>query len=214
MLEWFGFQDKYLDLCRAKREKIVELTGSTHLVSVHMRYDKDYRLHRMTIDPCYYQLAMQKIRHDFYGERLCFLLFSNSLAEAKRLLKCEDVVVPAGTMFEDLCLMSLCDSHIVPNSTFSWWGAWLAHGPKGEVIRPSIVPVPEGGYGPDDWFPSDWVAVEATRERLTPRILVNRIRDEYPFAVAKTLRKPFNFFKRLLKRFILGMDSRQRRQNF
>ena len=34
----------------------------------------------------------------------------------------------------DLCLMSLCDYHIIANSSFSWWGAWLARSEK--IIAP------------------------------------------------------------------------------
>jgi hypothetical protein len=36
---------------------------------------------------------------------------------------------------EELFLMSLCDHHIISNSTFSWWGAWVAG--DEQVVYPS-----------------------------------------------------------------------------
>lgn len=44
-------------------------------------------------------------------------------------------VSETGDTYIDLCIMSLCSGHIIANSSFSWWGAWLSNSDK--VIAPS-----------------------------------------------------------------------------
>ena len=196
VLKWFHFQDELLERCYAKLQQIVKSTrGATHIVSIHMRYGKDVRFWRLTINPSYYQLAIKKIRHEFYGERLSFILFSDVPDEAMRMLKNEgeDIILHHGTMFEDLCLMSLCDSHIIANSTFSWWGAWLSESTKGIVVRPSVWPTnaTSNGLVPEDICPSDWLAIKSRREKLTVRIFVNRLYDEYPRTIFAVIKNAF-----------------------
>lgn len=57
--------------------------------------------------------------------------------------------------FQDLRLMSLCRHHILANSSFSWWGAWLSRTTDGLVIAPARW------YAVDrptpDLIPSRWI---------------------------------------------------------
>lgn len=57
-----------------------------------------------------------------------------------------------GEDYEDVHLMSKCKNHIISNSSFSWWGAWLCRhkypiiiGPKNAKYLPSL--------------PSNWIAI-------------------------------------------------------
>lgn len=60
---------------------------------------------------------------------------------------------------EDLRLMSLCRHHIIANSSFSWWGAWLAGRPGQVVCAPQRW---FGAYGHDtrDLVPERWARLE------------------------------------------------------
>lgn len=55
----------------------------------------------------------------------------------------------------DMRLMSQADHHIISNSTFSWWGAWLNPSPDKIVIAPSRWFV--NGTDDSDLIPSSWI---------------------------------------------------------
>lgn len=55
----------------------------------------------------------------------------------------------------DMQLMSQCKHHIIANSTFSWWGAWLANKSRGWTIAPSKWFV-DHSIDTSDLHCSDW----------------------------------------------------------
>jgi hypothetical protein len=58
--------------------------------------------------------------------------------------------------YEDLRLMTYCQYHIIANSTFSWWGAWLCQHPDKIVIAPKNW-FREAQHRTDDLIPTDWI---------------------------------------------------------
>lgn len=60
--------------------------------------------------------------------------------------------------YHDLCLMALCSDFIIANSTFSWWGAWLAN--KGKVYYPSKWFGPALNNNLKDLFLSKWIKID------------------------------------------------------
>jgi hypothetical protein len=56
---------------------------------------------------------------------------------------------------EDLRLMSFCKHHIIANSTFSWWGAWLGQNSAKVVIAPQKW-FANAQFDTRDVIPSEW----------------------------------------------------------
>jgi len=59
---------------------------------------------------------------------------------------------------EDLYLMSLCQHHIIANSSFSWWGAWLAQAKNQIVIAPKRWFL-TGEVDDSDLIPEKWIRI-------------------------------------------------------
>jgi hypothetical protein len=121
---------------KSKGESIIDIPENS--VSIHVRRG-DYTQfldHHPTQKMEYYINSM----NDFVG--IPKFIFSDDIEWCRNnfkstgddsnifLVDCEDP-------FCSLYLMSKCKNHIIANSSFSWWGAWLS-GSRGKVIAPSV----------------------------------------------------------------------------
>ena len=91
-----------------------------------------------------------------------FYLFSDDMGWAVQQFDAEMPIAPVDVntgrghdgAVDDLWLMSQCKHHIISNSTFSWWGAWLGDSENSRVVAPERMsePIP-------DWVPARWEIV-------------------------------------------------------
>lgn len=105
-------------------------------VSLHIRRG-DYTLypnHHPVCSMNYYKSAMDK----FNPEETKFLVFSDDIEWCREEFKGDQFIfVDSGSPYSDLKIMTLCDHHIIANSSYSWWGAWLNQKENKRVIAPS-----------------------------------------------------------------------------
>lgn len=116
---------------------------SVNAVSLHVRRGDflDSSLNKIhgTCSIDYYERAADLISKQITNP--VFFIFSDDLNWARENIKLQQdlVVVDINndkTAYEDLRLMSACKHHIVANSSFSWWGAWLNPHPDKIIIAP------------------------------------------------------------------------------
>ena len=131
----------------------------TNSISIHVRRG-DYLKNPQYFDICntvYYRKAIGLIKEKTDNAR--FYVFSDDIQWVK-----ENLELPQNTVYvnwnmktdswQDMCLMSHCRHHIIANSTFSWWGAWLNKNEKKIVICPKMFSRTENlvNVMPDEWI--------------------------------------------------------------
>ena len=101
----------------------------------------------------YYEKALGK----FDSERQV-VIFSDDpqWCVEQKLFESDRFIVSSGNdPYVDLYLMTQCSDFIIANSTFSWWGAWLAN--KGKVIAPKKWFGPNNSHlNTKDLYPEHW----------------------------------------------------------
>ncbi len=134
-------------------------------IVLHVRqgdYHEDVNAFIGVLGPNYYRNALIEIRKA--GITKPVWVFSNDIDSAKNTLGLDFdknikwIVAPVGTdSAEELAIMQFGSAHIIANSTFSWWGAYLSQSTK-MVIAPEFWF--KGEKEPLDLIPPDWKRIE------------------------------------------------------
>lgn len=136
ILKRFKFKEDVVKLS-VERLKSISVEGKRNL-AVHIRRGQD-RPGLQELHPF--------IPKDFYDRAISLLpdrnvlIFTDDFAWVKQNFpqyKVMEWVEHQRPDFVDMCTMSMCDDHIIANSTFSWWSAWLSQAENKTVIAPNL----------------------------------------------------------------------------
>jgi len=139
------------------------MMGQSEAVSLHVRrgdYVTNARARQIFCEcgPEYYERAL-----DLIPESGPVLVFSDDPAWCRQRLPRKRELIFVGEQgsrdgVADLWLMTQASHHIIANSTFSWWGAWLSGNRKGLKIAPERW-FCERNERARDLVPQEWIRV-------------------------------------------------------
>ena len=160
---------EFPELDSKNQDMAMRMLTATNSVSVHIRRG-DYLRSQQTYNThgilplSYYQSALGCLK-DLYPD-ISLFIFSDDISWAKENLVGLNVRKSFiegnadSESWKDMALMTYCKHHIIANSSFSWWGAWLKKN-DGEVYAP------EHWYNPTyvnfniaDFIPEKWNLVK------------------------------------------------------
>ena len=148
----------------ALNEEITAIIQGCEAVSLHVRRgdyvsSKSASQHHVTSTLNYYETAISEITSRLRNPH--FFVFSDDPGWVKKNLRSEAPITYLDhngpkKAYEDLRLMSLCRHHVIANSSFSWWGAWLSAYPEKIVIAPQAW-FNQGDIDTRDLIPEGWL---------------------------------------------------------
>jgi hypothetical protein len=121
--------------------------SNKHTASVHGTCSPSYykkavaHINEKLDDPVYFIFSddIEWVKDNFSINNECYFVENNDGKDS----------------YVDMHLMSLCSHHIIANSSFSWWGAWLNPSKTKIVIAPNIWFA--NGSNSNDNVPKSWV---------------------------------------------------------
>jgi hypothetical protein len=165
--KWFAPRER---LAGAAADVLARIEASRLPASVHIRRG-DYlnpgtaEFHGILGEP-YYREALGRLGGAIRGEPELFV-FSDDPEAAEQVLN----FVPSSRLthvrgaperpWEDMALMARCRHHVIANSSFSWWGAWLNRAPDKVVVAPRawFAQTQLSKWNTCDLYPPAWLLV-------------------------------------------------------
>ena len=119
-----------------------EIIAHSNSVSLHIRrgdyLKEEIKKYHGILAPQYYVSAIEIISNKYSDAH--FFVFSDDETFAKKQYgHFKNFTIVEGNTkdaWKDMALMSFCKHHIIANSSFSWWGAWLSESKESIKIAP------------------------------------------------------------------------------
>jgi hypothetical protein len=145
----FTFKDEILEPCSEF------MSDNKEVIALHIRRS-DYLSNSnhpvQGLD--YYEKALEK-----FEDTIPVIIFSDDVdwCKEQKLFESDRFMISeTNDTYQDLCLMSLCTHHIISNSSYSWWGSWLAKSKK-TVAPQNWFSGDNINHNTKDLYLSDWI---------------------------------------------------------
>lgn len=135
--------------------QISELFPKKNTLAIHVRRT-DYlglSAHHTNLSTDYYSKAL-----DAVGDFSEAIVFSDDIEWCKTVPEFKGLTFSIDSPYNDLKLMTRCEKHIIANSSFSWWGAYLSDS--------DTVIAPKNWFGPalsqhdtSGYYLPDWITI-------------------------------------------------------
>ncbi len=153
------------DLLPRKKIKVSrdlqEILKLRNTVSVHIRRG-DYCKIGNCLPKVYYDNAVMYMKN--HVESPFWIVFSDDMHWVRNNMDLGNNCFYMGRElgfqdFEELLIMSKCKNHIISNSTFGWWGAWLDKNNDKLVVGPKRWFDNNGKYSGINIMPDEWIRI-------------------------------------------------------
>lgn len=167
-LYWKGYETELkkqftfaLPLNEKSQQLSALINSKTKTCSIHVRRG-DYLNHKtlFVCDRPYFENAISKML-ELVPQIQTFIIFSDDIDWCRKNIDThgkEKIFVDWNSdkdSWQDIALMTNCANAIIPNSSFSFWGAWLNKNPDAVIVCPKIWST----SGSTDIIPDNWKTV-------------------------------------------------------